>query len=217
MPLYLLFPMLVLLPLVPAYILFEVLKSTGEVGGPFHGLKLQLSGAFAGYFVLLLVLLHAFQAYIVPPPVHVFWTVNGQIVDDQQKPVDVTSDSFTLLPASLPPVSVDKGQFSVNFVSEPLDNGGVAYPTVVISYQDYLAKSVDLGPGTGGAQTSGQNALTWDNVHHVITVAPIALVKADVNSGDLHTSDAQPIDGVPLEYQKIGSVTQATPPPGYAK
>jgi hypothetical protein len=210
MSIYFLLPMLVLLPLVPAYILFKVLKSTGKVGGPLYGLKLQLGGAFAGYFALLLVLLAAFKAYIVPPPVHVVWTVRGQIVDDKQQPVDVTSDSFTLLPASPPPISADKGQFSVNFIPDPQDGGGVIYPTVIISYQDYVPKPVHLD-----GSTAKQESLVWDNVHHVITVPPIALVKA--NSSNVHTSDAQPIEGLPAEYQKIGRVTQGTPPPGYSR
>jgi hypothetical protein len=210
MSIYFLLPMLVLLPLVPAYILFKVLKSTGEVGGPFYGLKLQLGGAFAGYFALLLVLLYAFKAYIVPPPIHVVWTVKGEVVDDQQQPVDVSSDSFTLLPASPPPISADKGQFAVNFIPDPQDGGGVTYPTVIISYLDYVPKPVYLD-----GSPAKQESLVWDNVHHIITVPPIALVKA--SSNDVHTSDAQPTNGLPTEYQKIGTVTPGTPPPGYAK
>jgi hypothetical protein len=210
MSIYMLLPMLVLLPLIPAYILFSVLKSTGEVGGPFYGLKLQLGGAFAGYFALLLLLLYSFKAYIVPPPLHVVWTVKGQVVDDHQQPVDVTTDSFALLPASPPPISAEKGQFSVNFIPNPLDGGGVAYPTVIISYRDYVPKPVYLD-GT----TAKQEALIWDNVHHVVTVPPISLVKPSGN--DVHTSDAQPTTGLPAEYQKAESVTQGAPPPGYAK
>jgi hypothetical protein len=217
MSIYFLLPMLVLLPLVPAFILFKVLKSSGEIRGPLYGLTLQLGGAFAGYFALLLVLLFSFKAYIVPPPVHVVWTVKGQVVDQEQKPLDVTTDSFALLPASPPPIAAEKGQFSVNFIPAPQDGGGVSYPTVIISYTDYLSKSVNLDPAQHGGSTSKQEVPIWDNVHHVITIPAIALMKADTNSNDVHTSDATPIQGVPEEYLKIGSVTQGAPPPGYAK
>jgi hypothetical protein len=217
MSIYLLLPMLVLLPLVPAYILFKVLQSTGEVGGPFFGLKLQLGGAFAGYFALLLVLLHAFHGFIVPPPLNVVWTVKGQIVDQQQNPLDVSSDSFALLPASSPPISAEKGQFSVNFIPVLEDNGGVSYPTVIISYTDYLWKSVSLDPAQKSKSAPAQSTPVWDKVHHVITIPAIALVKADANSSNVHNSDAQPTQGVPAEYQKIGTVTQGAAPPGYAK
>jgi len=45
---------LLLVPLVPAYILYRNLPSETKVSGPFKGLNLQLTGAFAGYFVLVL-------------------------------------------------------------------------------------------------------------------------------------------------------------------
>ena len=44
----------VLLPLLPAWILFRKLPSTAKVDGPWQGMKVKLGGAFAGYFVVLL-------------------------------------------------------------------------------------------------------------------------------------------------------------------
>lgn len=46
---------LLLVPLAPAYILYRKLPSDTVVKGPFKGLTVQLTGAFAGYFVLVLV------------------------------------------------------------------------------------------------------------------------------------------------------------------
>ena len=43
---------LVLLPMIPAYVLFKVLRSTGEVSGPLGSFKVALGGAFGGYFAL---------------------------------------------------------------------------------------------------------------------------------------------------------------------
>ena len=43
-----------LLPLVPAYILYKTLPSRTTVTGPFRGLNIQLTGAFGGYFLLVL-------------------------------------------------------------------------------------------------------------------------------------------------------------------
>jgi hypothetical protein len=40
---------LVILPLIPAVVLFKVLPSTGEVSGPFKGLNVKFGGAFAAY------------------------------------------------------------------------------------------------------------------------------------------------------------------------
>ena len=45
----------VLLPLIPAYVLYKTLPFGTNVGGPLGGLKLKLSGAFAGYFALVVI------------------------------------------------------------------------------------------------------------------------------------------------------------------
>jgi hypothetical protein len=45
---------LFLLPLIPAFLLYKFLPSKSTATGPFKGLNLKLSGAFAGYFILLL-------------------------------------------------------------------------------------------------------------------------------------------------------------------
>ncbi len=44
-----------LIPLIPAYILYKTLPAQTSVSGPFKGLNLNLSGAFAGYFLLVLI------------------------------------------------------------------------------------------------------------------------------------------------------------------
>lgn len=44
-----------LVPLIPAYILYKTLPAETSVSGPFQGLKINLSGAFGGYFLLVLI------------------------------------------------------------------------------------------------------------------------------------------------------------------
>jgi hypothetical protein len=44
-----------LIPLIPAYILYKTLPAETSVSGPFQGLKINLSGAFGGYFLLVLI------------------------------------------------------------------------------------------------------------------------------------------------------------------
>ena len=47
---------ILLLPLFPAYILYKFLPaSETDVSGPYKGLSVKLKGAFAGYFLLVLV------------------------------------------------------------------------------------------------------------------------------------------------------------------
>ena len=44
-----------LLPLIPAFMIYKFLPSKTSATGPFKGLNVKLSGAFAGYFLLLLI------------------------------------------------------------------------------------------------------------------------------------------------------------------
>jgi hypothetical protein len=46
---------MVLVPTIPAFLLFKFLPSTGSVEGPLQGLTFKLGGAFAGYFAILLL------------------------------------------------------------------------------------------------------------------------------------------------------------------
>lgn len=47
--------LVLLLPLIPAFVLFRFLPSAANVEGPFKGLTIKLGGAFAGYFVTVLL------------------------------------------------------------------------------------------------------------------------------------------------------------------
>lgn len=44
-----------LIPLIPAYVLYKTLPAETSVTGPFQGFKINLSGAFGGYFLLVLI------------------------------------------------------------------------------------------------------------------------------------------------------------------
>ncbi|HEY6764085.1 MAG TPA: hypothetical protein VI386_04885, partial [Candidatus Sulfotelmatobacter sp.] len=47
--------LVLLLPLLPAFVLFRFLPATANVEGPFNGLTLKLGGAFGAYFVTVLL------------------------------------------------------------------------------------------------------------------------------------------------------------------
>jgi hypothetical protein len=49
---------ILLLPLIPAFLIYKFLPASDtDVSGPYHGLSLKLKGAFAGYFLLVIVAL----------------------------------------------------------------------------------------------------------------------------------------------------------------
>jgi len=66
----------IVLPLLPAYLLFKYLPAPGSVEGPLKGLNIRFSGAFAGYLVIFFSLLLAkpndFTHYHT-------WTVRGHV------------------------------------------------------------------------------------------------------------------------------------------
>lgn len=47
---------IMLIPLIPAVLLYALLPSRATVSGPFKGLNIRLQGAFGGYFLLVLIL-----------------------------------------------------------------------------------------------------------------------------------------------------------------
>lgn len=51
---------ILLMPLIPAFLLYKFLPSKTNVGGPFKGLSLKLTGAFAGYFLLVISAMSVF-------------------------------------------------------------------------------------------------------------------------------------------------------------
>lgn len=67
----------VLLPIVPAYLLFKLLPSNAVVAGPLKGLTVNLGGAFGGYFAILLLLLWRMPS---PPSDTEYYTLEGRLV-----------------------------------------------------------------------------------------------------------------------------------------
>ena len=55
---------ILLLPLIPAFLLYKFLPSKTNVSGPFKGLNIKLTGAFGGYFLLVLTSLGNFFSYL---------------------------------------------------------------------------------------------------------------------------------------------------------
>ncbi|MBM9596264.1 hypothetical protein [Roseitranquillus sediminis] len=56
----------VLVSLVPAWILYRILPSTSVVTGPFKGFDLNLTGAFAGYFIIMIFGASILMFYVKP-------------------------------------------------------------------------------------------------------------------------------------------------------
>ena len=128
--------MLVLLPLVPAFVLFKTLPAEASAEGPFKGLKIKLSGGFAGYFLVLLLL-----ARLLPPaepgPKHYMFhgrlnlavdtSADARVWSSQVK-VSIQPPEFTVFPNGEVDVSVpfDPRASSITAINILSDNCGSA-------------------------------------------------------------------------------------------
>lgn len=158
----------VLLPIIPAYLLFTALPGKAAVSGPLKGFRINLSGAFAGYFALVLLLISSLRILIPSPPLK--WAVSGQVLDA------TTSQPLQLLDFTLNPPGRHQngdGTFRVNFTTDLADDGkSLNYPTLEISSAGYKSEYVNLDPHS--LRRSGGQAIVDG---HLIKIGQIALTK----------------------------------------
>ncbi len=134
----------ILLPLIPAYILYKALPAETSVEGPFQGLVIKLSGAFAGYFLLVLVVIGFISSR--PQPInnrYELWQVKGKINPEQTgNPIDPQRLRLSLVPANQT-VNED-GSFDIQIAPEVVDKGKWKFPTLVINHPEFQTVTVDL-------------------------------------------------------------------------
>jgi hypothetical protein len=137
---------LVILPLIPAVVLFKVLPSTGEVSGPFKGLNVKFGGAFAAYLILFVCLLQ-----IRPRDFnhsHV-WEVDGDIAF-QRPQADPRPNTNEIRVRVTPPDLVVHGNGSGGSfrfdVPIPEKNGEPDFPHLSLDLPGYEPISLSLAP-----------------------------------------------------------------------
>jgi hypothetical protein len=128
-----------LLPLIPAFLLYKFLPSKTNVSGPFKGLNLKLTGAFGGYFLLVITAIGVFfpllkneQAKVIEQQnekirqlensisSHQQWVMKGNVVSASPKQTKVFFDeSGTSF--------YETGEFAMNFNAE-LQRGKAVLP-----------------------------------------------------------------------------------------
>ncbi len=141
----------VLVPVIPAFLLYRFLPpGRTEVGGPFKGLDIKLSGAFAGYFLVVLIMtsLLVFLIKIKPtapcpvcptPPATQYevYTVKGK-VDLEHSPDSEKIDYKQLTLSLAPPertVNLD-GTFSFEIPVKPGQSGELEFPDLIVGHED---------------------------------------------------------------------------------
>ena len=172
----------VLVPLIPAFLLYKFLPAgRTEVGGPFKGLDIKLSGAFAGYFLVVLIVTSLLVFLIKTKPVapcpacpkppatqYEVYTVTGK-VDLEGQPnsqkIDYNQLTFSLQPSerTLNP----DGSFSFEIPVKPGQNGKPEFPYLNVGHLDsrYNKATIPLNE-----KVSSRNGFTVDNNEEARTI-----------------------------------------------
>jgi hypothetical protein len=163
---------IILVPVVPSYLLFRLLPEKAVVTGPFKGLRIDLSGAFAGYFLIFLVLIGVRGSF--QSTTYQEWVVTGQIVlPDDPASIYIDPRYVTL---SVPSMRSDwDGNFTMDFVTT--SDGQFDFPHLYINYPGYQAETFWLGPKDRNVRNERLPVL-FDSAHSRIDLGAIQLIKA---------------------------------------
>lgn len=134
--------LIIFLPLAPAYLLFKKLPGGAFVNGPLKGFNINLSGAFAGYFALVLLLLSAMPLWKPKEKPQEDWTVTGIIQYDGGNAENLSSQTRILLIPPRPTVNRD-GSFAVSF-KLPTGIGKNDLPNLAIDLPGYELVQIPL-------------------------------------------------------------------------
>jgi hypothetical protein len=186
----------ILLPIVPAYLLFKALPSTGSVEGPLKGLKIKLGGAFAGYFSVVVLVLYTHNIWQprALPPAYQLWELNAQVTDELGTgiqplgPMDVELTPPTFRANS-------DGSFKLIFATSPAPaGGGIDYPKLIVSHPNFEPKTIPLDPSALMRLASDLGVEADENTQR-INIKHIALRKLPAYSA----TGQPPLPVTPLE------------------
>ncbi len=171
---------LVLLPLVPAFVLFRVLRSRGRVDGTMGSFKIALGGAFGGYFALT-VFLSTFYAQTLKKSGVEEWTVTGRFQFDGQEPRAIYCRLSPVL-------TLDPGntfEWRIPVVK------GAPLPRIAIEPEGYEGDTLYLSKQTNTLNAT-DHTMNVDDKDRVIKFAPIKFRKAAAPPVQVASNGGQP-------------------------
>lgn len=130
-----------LLPIIPAFIFFKFMPNNAIVNGPFRGLKINLGGAFAGYFLLFIILLPIMARLIkVEEEIYVVWKIHGKILDEHNNKIKASSNpTITLIPST----QVKNGEFNMDVIGTRQQNGLIQFPFITIGADKFVSDNLE--------------------------------------------------------------------------
>ena len=157
--------LVLLLPTVPAYLLFKALPSEAIVKGPLKGLHINLGGAFAGYFALLVLVLSTHTIWN-PPLAYQVWDIYGELRDPKGVNIPTLGiTDFDVQPAAFH--NLGGGKFKLSVFTTVGQDGGIQFPSLEITRRPYADMPISLDDRTIKRNTD----------KHEITLSPITLAE----------------------------------------
>jgi len=194
------FAVLILLPVVPAYVLFKALPSTGNISGPLQGLGLKLTGAFAGYFALVVFIFMELPKIrqFVSPEIHQVWTVEGNLQDPSGNGILVGPCEVHFMPS--PYGSFSSGWFKTTFVTNMTVGGEADFPHLSIVHTGFPPAEIPLDPEELRRQKLDQNL---NLSQHTIVLRPIVLKNPPTPYQLQPSAQGQPAQVDPQKYLNV--------------
>jgi len=173
---------ILIIPLVPSYVLYKNLPSKTTVTGPFKGLNINLTGAFGGYFLLVLVSWGVVSHLLVPAESNYeIWSVTGMVESsetDENLNDHVSGIKETAIGVTPPNfIMGSSGDFSITVICFPGHVKGIKkFPTLTVNRDGYYGIILPLS----------MEDLTIDDMSKVITInKPIMLQKLKETAQEL--------------------------------
>ena len=160
--------------------LFRFLPSSADVQGPFKGLTVKLGGAFAGYFVTVLLSWQVAKS-MVEPTWSDNWNVVAKITFDGA-PANHPPPSQAVVLVKPPTPEIDSSGLLQIMVPIPrVHSGAVDIQRLIVAFDGYETANIPLDPdGKHLGPYGGQDyQVSFDNQHHQVFIGkPIVLTKA---------------------------------------
>jgi hypothetical protein len=163
----------ILLPIIPAFILYKFLPASADVSGPFYGLEIKLGGSVAIYFLLVLII------YFGPRPKAAYevWTVKGKIQDRDGGSLSQDKINLNIQPRTVDYIQ-DEGTFEMDILVKRGQSGQSKFPKLLVEWQPAQAfgnATVHLDPSDQVFAAKKYNMNVNDKWREITITDPIVL------------------------------------------
>lgn len=170
--------LIILVPLVPAFILFRFLRSTADVEGPLRGLHVKLTGPFAAYVVGVLLTSHI-VANLMEPVLADTYTIVGNIQVDDAASGRPSPREVVVVSRPPDPSIADNGGFQMKMAIPRSASTAPDLQQLVFSKSGYQTATVALYTDRSQLASYGGEDydITFDRQNHVIKIGKHIVMK----------------------------------------